>query len=105
MTLKSWIQSRYVVLVTCTQRRDAGKTHSKNPFDLYQQIEWGDNGNLDYYGSSRESGFKNRFCIIIDTTKETVTLYATYIPTLYALFLNRVSSVFQIIELVLKNSL
>ena len=26
-----------------------------------------------------ESGFKNRFCIIIDTTKETVTLYATYI--------------------------
>ena len=30
-------------------------------------------------GRERESGFKNRFCIIIDTTKETVTLYATYI--------------------------
>ena len=103
MTLKSWIQSRYVVLVTCTQRRDAGKTHSKNPFDLYQQIEWGDNGNLDYYGSSRESGFKNRFCIIIDTTKETVTLYATYI--LYMHFFEQGKFGFQIFELVLKNSL
>ena len=52
----------------------------------------------------RESGFKNRFCIIIDTTKETVTLYATYILYMH-FFLNRVSSIFQIFELVLKNSL
>ena len=45
-------------------------------------------------GRERESGFKNRFCIIIDTTKETVTLYAiaTYI---LCTFLNRVSSIFK----------